>query len=67
MQNVKDDHDTTQQDVLLQFFGFFYSEMRSKYGEIILLPGSRAFLFSTPMENSCLVLEHFAGTYPYVR
>ena len=41
-QNVKRDHATMQQqDVLLHFW--FYTEMRPKYEEIILLSSSRAF------------------------
>ena len=47
-QSVRLDHATMQQDDLL----LFYTEMRLKYEKDTLLSSSRAFLLSTPMENS---------------
>ena len=50
-QSVRLDHATMQQDDLL----LFYTEMRLKYEKDTLLSSSRAFLLSTPMENSTVV------------
>ena len=51
-QNIWHDHATMQQNVLLHFWVIFYTKMRPKYEEIILLSSSRAFQLSTPIENS---------------
>ena len=54
-QNVMCDHATMQQDVLLHFWMIFYTEIRPKCEEIILLSSSRPFNCLPPC-FSCICL-----------